>query len=287
MRELKGISASPGIYIGKSVLFSDDELSIPNYSIQSHEVEMELSRFRAAQSMAERELTDLRDRALAEMGPEHSAIFDSHLLMLNDVDLLEQIEGRLRSTLRNIEFIVYQVEQSLVRKLSESQDQYLSERSADIKDVSRRVLSHLLRRERSSLSKIEGPAVLVARNLLPSEAVLIDRRSIRALALDGGGKTSHTAILARAFHIPAVLGLQEATRHVKDGMTLIVDGDSGIVIAEPDEPTLARYEELRKRSSRSPAPCRPSPSTVSPCPSRPTSRSRTRSARCWPRAWRG
>jgi phosphotransferase system enzyme I (PtsI) len=250
MRELKGISASPGIYIGKSVLFFDDELSIPNYSIQSHEIDLELSRFRAAQAKAEHELTGLRDRALAEMGPEHSAIFDSHLLMLNDADLVEQIEDRLRSTLRNIEQIIFQVEQSLVRKLSESKDQYLSERGADIKDVSRRVLSHLLRRERTSLAAIEGPAALVARNILPSEAIAMDRKAVRALVLDGGGKTSHTAILARAFHIPAVLGLQDATRLIADGMTLIVDGDSGKVIVEPDEATLARYQELRAKDER-------------------------------------
>jgi phosphotransferase system enzyme I (PtsI) len=248
MRELIGISASPGIFMGIALLIQDDEDSaIPNRSIQAHEVEMEWKRFCAAQEAAERELTDLRDGARSEMGAEHAAIFDSHLLMLKDVDLLEQIEGRLKSSLKNIEWIVYQVEQSLIAQIAGSDSDYLAERAADIKDVSRRVLSHLLKHERRSLKKLPGRAVLVAKDLLPSEAMSMDRASVRAIALDAGGKTSHTAILARAFHIPAVLGLQDATRQIKDGDEIIVDGDSGRVIVCPDEATRERYEAFRKR----------------------------------------
>ncbi len=248
MRELIGISASPGIFIGAARLVGDDEdPAIPNYSIQAHEVGGEWARFLSAQEAAERELTELRDGALAEMGEEHAAIFDSHLLMLKDVDLLEQIEERLKSSLRNIEWIVYQVEQSLITRIAGSDSDYLAERTGDVKDVSRRVISHLLKRERTGLKGLTGKVAIVARDLLPSEAVSMDRAAVRGIALDAGGKTSHTAILARAFHIPAVLGLQDATRQIKDGDEIIVDGDSGKVVIGPDAETLARYRAALKR----------------------------------------
>ncbi len=248
MRELIGISASPGIFIGAARLVGDDEDPvIPNYSIQAHEVGGEWTRFLSAQEAAERELTELRDGALAEMGEEHAAIFDSHLLMLKDVDLLEQIEERLKSSLRNIEWIVYQVEQSLITRIAGSDSDYLAERTGDVKDVSRRVISHLLKRERTGLKGLTGRVAIVARDLLPSDAVSMDRAAVRGIALDAGGKTSHTAILARAFHIPAVLGLQDATRQIKDGDEIIVDGDAGKIVIGPDAETLARYRTALKR----------------------------------------
>jgi phosphotransferase system enzyme I (PtsI) len=251
MRELIGISASPGIYIGKAILLPDDDTpSIPNYSIQSHEADLEWERFLAAQAEAERELIELRDRAFAEMGAEHSAIFDSHLLMLKDADLLEQIEAGLRSSLRNIEWIILQVEESLLARMAETRDDYLSERGADIKDVSRRVLYHLLKHERRNLRELGGPAVLVARDILPSEAVSMDRGSVKAIVLEAGGRTSHSAILARAFHIPAVLGLKDATRLIKNGDILVVNGDSGRVVVDPDEATLEGYRRAMERAER-------------------------------------
>lgn len=250
MRQLAGIQASPGIFIGDAYLFlEEEEFSIPNYSILEKDLSVELHRFHHARAQAETELSELRDKANAEMGSEHAAIFDSHILMLNDVELLEQVEANLRNSLKNVEWILFQLEQSMVKRLGESGDAYLSERVADIKDVSRRVIGHLLKRERRSLATIGGSVALVARNLLPSEACAMNRAAVKAIALDAGGKTSHTAILARAFRIPAVLGLQEITRSLKSGDLVIVDGDSGTVIIDPDRPTLERYRALLERAA--------------------------------------
>jgi phosphotransferase system enzyme I (PtsI) len=177
MRKLAGIQASPGIFIGTAYLFLDEEdFSIPNYSIMEKDLALELQRFNLARARAETELTELRDKANAEMGSEHAAIFDSHILMLNDVELLEQVETSLERSLKNVEWILFQIEQSMVKRMGESNDSYLAERAADIKDVSRRVIGHLLKRERRSLSSLEGNLALVARNLLPSETSHEPRR---------------------------------------------------------------------------------------------------------------
>ncbi len=250
MIELTGVPVSPGIALGKAFLFLEDEdVSIPNYSIRTDDVGPEWERFRLAVGKARGEITELRDRARTEMGPAHSAIFDSHLLMLEDPDLMEGLEASLRESLRNIEWIVFQREQELVEQLSRIQDPYIQDRVADIRDVSKRILNHLMFRERFTLSDLEGDVILVAHNLLPSDIIAMNKRAVRGLVLDGGGKTSHAAILARAFEIPAVLGVAGATRNVRNGDGVIVDGRKGRVVVEPDESTLIRYEQVRSRDA--------------------------------------
>lgn len=241
MQTVSGIPASPGIFIGPALVFGEEDAAIPNYPISATDIDKEWRRFLEAQTKAQTELNGLRDRALREMGPDHAAIFDSHLLMVNDEYLLEEVETQLKSELKNIEWIIYCVEQSLVDKLKLSGDSNLAERSSDIKDVSRRIISHLLQRERRDLSSLKQEGVLVAHNLLPSETVSLDRRTVRGIALDSGGKTSHTAILARAFRIPAVLGLSGMSAWVKNGENIIIDGERGIVILDPDQETVREY----------------------------------------------
>lgn len=248
MIELTGVPVSPGIAIGKAFLFLEEEdVSIPNYYIRTADVESEWDRFRTAIGKARGEITELRDRARSEMGPTHSAIFDAHLLMLEDPELMEGLEASLRESLRNIEWIVFQREQELIEQLSRVQDPYIQDRIADIRDVTKRILNHLMFRERFTLSDLEDEIVLVAHNLLPSDIIAMNKRAVKALVLDGGGKTSHAAILARAFEIPAVLGVAGATRNVRNGDGVIVDGRKGRVVVEPDESTLIRYEQVRSR----------------------------------------
>ncbi len=250
MMELTGVPVSPGIGIGKAFLFLEDEdVSIPNYYIRKTDVGTEWSRFQTAIGKARGEITVLRDRARSEMGAAHSAIFDSHLLMLEDPELMEGLEASLKETLRNIEWIVFQREQELVEQLSRVQDPYIQDRVADIRDVTKRILNHLMFRERFTLSDLESEVVLVAHNLLPSDIIAMNKRMVKALVLDGGGKTSHAAILARAFEIPAVLGVAVATRNVRNGDRVVVDGRKGRVVIEPDESTLIRYEQVRSRDA--------------------------------------
>lgn len=248
MKELRGIQASSGIVIGKVFLYSDEEPGIPNYSIEGTSVDSEWARFLLALDKAQAEVTLLRDRALSEMGKEQSAIFDSHLLMLSDPDLLDQLQDELRVSLRNIEWILFSYEQKLIKHLSESTDQYMRERTVDIHDISKRVMGHLLLHSRISLEDLEENVVLVAHDLMPSDAITMNKKAVLALATELGGKTSHTAILARAFEIPAVLGLTDITKIIKNGDTIIVDGDAGKVILNPDSATERKYLKLQRQS---------------------------------------
>lgn len=248
MRSLSGIPASSGIAIARSFVFlDDDEPIIPRYSIGDHERAAEWERFLVALDKAREDITCLRDRALREMGAEHSAIFDAHLMMLEDVELIDNIQTSLDDSLLNIEWVLHQYAMTVVKQLESLNDPHFQERSADVHDITHRILNHLMFRERFSLADLNEDVVLVAHNLLPSDMISMNRSHVRAIVMDAGGKTSHTAILARAFEIPAVLGLGGSARSIKNKEMLIVNGQSGQVFIDPDTDTLIRYENIRVR----------------------------------------
>ncbi|HOX47840.1 MAG TPA: phosphoenolpyruvate--protein phosphotransferase [Spirochaetales bacterium] len=246
MREYKGIPASPGIAAAPAfVLREEEELSVPSYAIAPDAVEGEWNRFLGAVEKAKAEVEELRDRARAAAGEEQAAIFEAHLLMLSDPDLFESIQGNLASSFRNIERVIVEFERGLVEKLAGAEDPYLQARAADIHDVARRILSHLLFRERFTLADLESDVVLIARDLLPSDMISLNRARVKAIATEAGGRTSHVAILARAFEIPAVLGLGEDLASVEAGDMIVVDGSSGLVTSDPDAGVLSRAEASR------------------------------------------
>jgi len=252
MQTLKGISASPGIIIGKVFLYRDDTPLIPKYDITKGAIKEELSRFHDAVNKALEELEELQARFSIKKGlnPEEQ-ILQSHILMLKDPQFFEEIKKNLEENLINIEWILFQVSRTIIGKLDNSEDKYLKERTIDIHDVSKRVLNHLLYRDRLSLSDISEEVVLVTHNLLPSDALVMNKRMIKGIAMDAGGKTSHTAILARSFEIPAVVGLSNISRLVKTGDEIIIDGNAGKVILNPDDSTkveyLATWKEWQRR----------------------------------------
>ncbi|HUW41503.1 MAG TPA: phosphoenolpyruvate--protein phosphotransferase [Rectinemataceae bacterium] len=250
MKELRGIPASPGNAVAPAFLFFEEaELSVPAYSLEPSDVPGEWARFLAAVKKASSEVTSLRDRALEEAGADQAAIFDSHLLMLSDPDLLERIQTDLNATLRNSERVLVEIERELVERLSAASDPALRDRVADIRDVSRRILGHLLLRERLNLADLSSDVILVARDLLPSDMISMNRDRVKAIVTEIGGRTSHAAILARAFEIPAVLGVGGALGSLRSGMILAVDGDLGTVTVEPDEATLERGAAARKAAA--------------------------------------
>ncbi|MDA8425199.1 MAG: PEP-utilizing enzyme, partial [Treponema sp.] len=246
MKEFRGIPASPGNAVAQAFLFFEEaELSVPAYSLEPSDVPGEWARFLAAVKKASSEVTSLRDRALKEAGEDQAAIFESHLLMLSDPDLLDRIQADLNATLRNSERVMVEIERELIEKLSAASDPALRDRVADIRDVSRRILGHLLLRERLNLADLSSDVVLVARDLLPSDMISMNRDHVKAIVTEIGGRTSHAAILARAFEIPAVLGVGAALGSLRSGMLLAVDGELGTVTVEPDEATLERSAAAR------------------------------------------
>jgi phosphotransferase system enzyme I (PtsI) len=244
MTTLNGISASPGISFGTAYLYVDEAHKIPHYSIEADQAAAEFERFKEAVRLATAEIE--RMKADGRRQPDELAMLDTHLMMLLDPDLEEQVEKRLASTLQNAEWVVSIYIQEMVTKLGAAKDEYLRERTSDFTDIGKRLINYLTNASRKSLVSLDEDIILVCRDLMPSDAITMDKRRVKAIAMDVGGKTSHTAILARAFEIPAVLGLGELTAKVKTGDTVIVDGIKGQVIIQPDAATLASYASAQK-----------------------------------------
>ncbi len=242
METISGISAAPGIAIGRVFIYSHDTPAIPRYEIAEEDVAREMERFQQAAANAHEELEQIKRGGVDEITDEQLQILDSHLLMVQDPDFYEQVHDGVVESLVNVEWVLYESVQRLLDRLNSSESEELKERSSDLHDVSNRVLSHLMKRERYSLADLDREVVLVAHDLLPSDAIAMPKRMVLGIATDAGGRTSHTAIIARSFEIPSVLGLSYVSRMAENGELIVVDGNHGTVVLDPDEETLARYE---------------------------------------------
>jgi len=248
MKKLVGVPASTGIAIGKAFLFLEKELpEIPRNSIRKNQIDGELKRLKTASAEAAEEIKALHERAVREMSKDHADIFAAQLMMIEDVDFQDQIEGRIKKTQENIEWVVYDTSRAIMEKMHSSPDLAFRERAADVDDVSRRLLGRLLSIKKVSLAELDSDVVLTAHDLLPSEVLTMNRDRVKGIVMDMGGTTSHTAILARAFNIPAVFGLSSATTEIKNGDTLVLNAASGAVFINPEEKDLERWERVRTR----------------------------------------
>ncbi|MFP4484646.1 MAG: phosphoenolpyruvate--protein phosphotransferase [Spirochaetaceae bacterium] len=250
MQELRGISVSPGIAIGPAFVYHDDRPAIPEYEVEIERLASEMDRFNTAVEKAKGEIEALKDKAEAEVSDRSTSLLDSHLLMLEDPEFIKAVKEKLRENRKNIEWVLYRAVQDIIEQLNATNQEYFQERGADVHDVAKRILNHLLHRDQVSLADLSVEVILVAHDLLPSEAIAMNKRMVRAIAMDAGGKTSHTAILARSFEIPAVLGLSNITSLVEPSSTMIVDGNAGRVILDPDDDTVSRYLEAQREWKR-------------------------------------
>ena len=242
MREYRGIPASGGIAINHAFAHYADSAPVPRRSITESQVESEWRRYRAAVERAAAEVRGIKEN----VNPRHTGrhqLLDAQLLMLHDPEMNEHIRRDITRTLTNVEWILSEYVESMVNTLESSGDEYLAERSMDILDVSRRITNQLLYRERLSLALIDREVILVSPNLLPSEIIHLDPEKVRGIVLDVGGPTSHTVILARSMGIPAVVGLGNVCRSIEPDDVIIVDGENGVVIVDPDEETLRRCRD--------------------------------------------
>ncbi len=244
MKLLKGIIVSPGIAIARAFVFSAARRTVPEYDVTPERLAEELARFRGAREKAVRELEALR--SLSDPGQPEGSLLESQILMLNDPELVERVERELSERRKNAEWVLQQVVAAIAARLAASSDEYLRERSSDIYDVGERILGQLGSPRRPALSELREECIVVAHALLPSDLMAMDRSKVLGLAADSGGRTSHVAILARSFAIPAVLGLSQFSAEVRAGDLLIVDGTRGQVVVNPDEATLAQYRASRE-----------------------------------------
>jgi phosphotransferase system enzyme I (PtsI) len=243
MKKFTGIAASPGIALGKALRYLEEDLpEIPRYGIQKNQIETEWNRLLAARASAAAAVRDLHERAQQKLGRNQADIFAAHLLMLQDPDFFDQMRDRLETTLKNSEWIVWELSQEFIQKMGRSPDPYLRERAADITDISRRLLGALQNRRPFSPAELPENGILVVHDLLPSALLNMDKERVKGLVMDLGSRTSHIAILARTFTIPLVLGLSTASLEIETGDTLALDGASGLVVVNPDAAEIKRIK---------------------------------------------
>jgi phosphotransferase system enzyme I (PtsI) len=242
-----GISASPGIVIGRAFLQDSELLVVPMTRLAEDQIEKEINHFNSVLELTKKELMSIRSHIAEQMGDDHARIFDAHLMILGDVMVSEDTVDVIRKEQIGAAAAFQRVVNRLMESFDKIEDQYLKDRYVDIIDIKRRVLRHLLGRAKGSVDKPMEPSIIVAHDLSPSDTAQLDRRMTLAYATDKGGRTSHTAILARSQGVPAVVGLEDLFGSVETGDEIIVDGNTGSVIVNPTDRTIADYQAEIKR----------------------------------------
>ena len=245
MVRLKGIAASPGIVIGKVFALTGDVVKVEERNISPDEISREIQKFKQAVELTRKELIHIQDQAKQRVGKEGEQIFDAHQMLLNDSEINEETINRIQNDCKNADFAYYQVMQKFQKSLEKVDNEYFMGRVVDIRDVKRRLIRNIQGKEPQYLNGLTNPAIIVARDLTPSDTVLFDRQKVLAFATDRGGKTSHAAIMARSLEIPSVVGLKEITNLVETGDTIIIDGCEGFVLVNPNSSEINKYIKLR------------------------------------------
>jgi phosphotransferase system enzyme I (PtsI) len=239
----KGIGVSPGVVIGTAIVLDAEDLLIPRRAIAPEQVTSELARLREAVADSLADLTKLRDETALKYGKEIGGIVDFHLGVLRDKSLIKQVDGEIAQQQVSAEYAVSTVMRRYAQQFGQMTDRYFSERVKDVHDIEKRLLRTLIGQKHEDLLHLTSDVVVIAHDLLPSQTAALDRLHVKGFATDVGGRTSHTAIVARAMGIPAVVGLGDLTGHVSGGDTVVIDGVRGVVIVNPDAEQLAEYRE--------------------------------------------
>ena len=240
MLKLQGIAVSSGVTIGEALVLDSEGFRIPRRFVARSAVDTELQRLSNAIAESTAEIKKNRDAVRGELGEQYAAIFDAHLAMLHDQRLQEELTNAVRE--RNW-WPEYAVSRTLRRyaKVFQKLDNHIAQRAHDIYDIEKSLLRNLLGQRRETLASISEPVVILAHNLTPSETANLDRRFVKGFATELGGPGSHTAIVAEGLEIPAVVGIGPFLADVSGGEPVILDGNQGVVILQPDEETIARY----------------------------------------------
>lgn len=240
----RGIPVAPGIAHGEAFVHWLEEEEIPLRKITSEELPGEIARFEAALIATRAELLEIQQRIAASIGTHDASIFDAHLLVVEDRTLIDEVLRSLEENAYGIECTFHRVAEKYCRTLQEIDDPYLRERVVDIEDVSRRVLRHLLGKTSDGAPQHDKPHIIIAQDLTPSDTAQMNRSMVLGFATAAGSKTSHTAIMARALDIPAIVGLGKFSEEITSGDDVLIDGYSGILILNPTPSTLDKYGNI-------------------------------------------
>ncbi|RJS62777.1 phosphoenolpyruvate--protein phosphotransferase [Priestia filamentosa] len=243
-KTIQGIAASEGIAIAKAFRLENPELTVEKQSIS--DFEQELLRFDKAVAKSRVELEAIKEHARKELGEDKADIFAAHLLVLSDPELINPIKNKIQNEQVNAEFALNEVTLMFVSMFESMDNEYMKERAADIRDVTKRVLAHLLGVTIPNPSLIDEEVVIIAEDLTPSDTAQLNRQYVKGFTTDIGGRTSHSAIMARSMEIPAVVGAKTVLSDIENGTLVIVDGLDGQVIVDPTEDVIKTYEEKKK-----------------------------------------
>jgi phosphotransferase system enzyme I (PtsI) len=243
----RGVAVSPGVAIGPAMVLGAGAYRIPRRFIRADNVESELARFRTALDNVCVEIATNEQLASEQIGKQYGAIFSAHLQLARDPKLLSEVDELVRKRHYSPEFAASQVLRKYARQLQNLGNSYFAERATDLFDLERRILSNLLNEQREDLAHLTDDVIVLAHNLTPSETAVLDRHHVLGFATEIGGATSHTAILAGALELPAIVGVGNFLSEVSGGTMVVLDGNHGELIIDPDDETVARYRDAAKR----------------------------------------
>ncbi|CEN91697.1 phosphoenolpyruvate-protein phosphotransferase [[Clostridium] sordellii] len=241
----KGTGASPGIALGNALVIEHSELNIEKRNIEN--IEAEIEKLQSAVETSRIELEKVKERAKVELGEHEAEIFEAHLLVLADPELIDQTISKIKDEKVNADFALNEVKDMFVSIFEAMDNEYMRERAADIKDVTNRVLRHILGVKVVDLSALDEEVILIAHDLTPSDTATMNKEMVLGFLTNIGGRTSHTAIMARTLEIAAIVGLNDATDQIKDGDFIVFNGETGEVIINPDEETINQYRKLKAK----------------------------------------
>ena len=246
VKTIKGIAASDGIATAEAYLLVQPDLSFTKKSIS--DADAEISRLKDAISTSDDELTKIRDTAKESLGEEEAQVFDAHKMILADPEFTGAVEQEVKDKSVNAEQALHDVSENFIAIFEGMTDNpYMQERAADVRDVTKRVMAHLLGVALPNPALIDHEVVIVAHDLTPSDTAQLNKKYVKGFVTDIGGRTAHSAIMARSLELPAVVGTDTITKDVKEGDTVIVDGLDGAAIVEPTDDDIKHYTELAKK----------------------------------------
>ena len=250
---LQGIGVTNGVAVGPAFLLASDDDPVTEREITPAEIPREIARFEDALIATRKQLHDIQRQVGEKIGQENASIFDAHLLVVDDRALVEEVIRGLAVQLKNAEAVLRVVADKYANALASVADDYLRERAVDVRDVTRRILRNLAGRGGETLARLGQPSVLIARDLAPSDTAALNREQIIGFATDLGSPTSHTAIMARALGIPAIVGLHDVTARVRNGDTILIDAGRGVLLINPTQESREKFgrDEASRASIRS------------------------------------